>query len=287
MNKVLNKIFLFFGNKWTKLGFSLLSAGYGAFLGWVAWLTAAYYFTYENPVALFFLYAFVNLLAIIVMVYTRKQLLTQIIALFMHPCVLVTLIFGFGNWYLIIPPFVAATVIFFASGANETLKVILGTVYMIIFVLAVIGYMTAQKLTIQIPHVTDLDFSARQYPEVQIDYKKKGDAPQKYRLVMYVDPETKQNRVATYYVEQAELDRKYWFVTCERVLGCSKAASIKLDVNPVIKWKEENVLLINGDYKEIGEDGKIKAAESEESSAVDNETTIITTPPPMTKSTSD
>jgi len=285
MSKVLSKIFMFFSNKWTKLGFSLLSVGYGAFLGLVAWLTFAYYFDYENPVALFLMYVFINLLFAIVMIYTRKQLLTQIVALFMHPCILVMLVFGFGNWYLIIPPFVAATVIFFASGANETLKVILGTVYMIIFVLAVIGYMTIQKLTIQIPG--KMNFSARQYPEVQVDYKKKKGETAKYRLVMYVDPECKQNRVATYYVEQAELDKKYWFVKCERVFGCSKAASIRIDVNPVIKWKEENVLLINGDYKEIGEDGKIKAVDSDEDETLDGETSIITTPPPMTKSASD
>jgi len=283
MNKVLNKIFLFFGNKWTKLGFSLLSLGYGAFLGLVAWLTYAYYFNYRNPAALFFMYVFINVLAAIIMIYTRRQVITQIVALFMHPCILVMLVFGFGNWYLIIPPFVAATVIFFASGANETLKVILGTVYMIIFVLAVIGYLTIQKLAIQIPG--KMDFSARQYPEVAVDYKKKGDAPAKYRLVMYVEPENKPNRVAAYYVERAELDREYWFVKCERVAGCEKVASIRLSVNPVIKWEAENVLMINGDYKEIGDDGKIKTVDNNKNS--DNETSIITAPPPMTKSKSE
>jgi len=281
MSKVLNKILWFFGNKWTKLGFSLLSAGYGAFLGLAAWLTFAYYFVYENRVALFLLYVFINVLAVIVMIYTRKQVITQIIALFMHPLILVMLIFGFGNWYLIIPPFVAATVIFFASGANESLKVILGTIYMIIFVLAVIGYLTAGKLSIQIPN--KMDFDLRQYPDVG------SYSPEEtYRLVMYVDdPEVKKNPVAAYYIERADLDRKYWFLKCERVFGCQFAASIKLSVNPVIKWEADNLLLLNGDLKEIGEDGKIKAADSGKDDDINNETSIITTAPPMTRSTAE
>jgi len=278
MNKVLDKILWFFGNKWTKLGFSVLSVGYGAFLGTVAWLTFAYYLNYQNESALLFLYIFINLLFAIVMVYTRRQIITQIVALFLHPLILVMLVYGFGEWRLIIPPFIAATVVFFASGANESLKVILGTIYMIVFVLAVIGYMTAQKLTIQIPY--KMDFNSRR-GEASYIYS----PDERYRVVMYDDHPDKKNRVVTYYVEQAYLDREYWFVKCERVFGCQFAASIKLDVNPDIKWISDNALLMNKDLKEIDEDGKIKAKDGEKKKTEDDETTIITTPPPMTKST--
>ncbi|MDR0222963.1 MAG: hypothetical protein LBI38_05470 [Oscillospiraceae bacterium] len=279
MSKALNKIFAFFGNKWTKLGFSLLSLGYGAFLARVAWLTFAYYFVYENPAALFLLYLFINIIFGIAMIYTRKQILTQIVVGFMHPFILVMLIFGFGNWYLVAPAFVTATVVFFASGVNESLKVILGTTYMIIFFLAVLGYLTLEMLTIRIPVPVDMDFSQRDgnYTE----YAKGGGEIGPYRLVAYVDPETDDNRFATYYIEATGRDKKYPFLVCERVLGCVKAGTVKYSSNPDIRWVADDKLWFDGRFVEIDANGKI--VRNEEFDDDDGESYVVTAQPPMTQ----
>ncbi|MCL2634767.1 MAG: hypothetical protein FWD34_09680 [Oscillospiraceae bacterium] len=295
---VFGKIHAFFSNQWTKLGFSVLSLGYGYFLGWVAYLTLTCFMSTDNFPLLIVVYSFINVLFAILMIYTRKSLLTQIVALFMHPCILIMVIWGFGNWFLIIPPFITATVIFFASGANESLKVILGTIYMIVFVLAVLVYLTLQNLTIleQVPGI--MDFERREYPSINLD-KRNSDEPNKFRLVMYVDDESKQNRVAVYYVERAELDMNFWKINkvkegsndeqlwllkCEWVWGSSKAATIRVDQNPVINWEKEDILLINGDLKDIDENGQVVAAD-EGDMFTGNETTIIVTPPQMTQTT--
>jgi hypothetical protein len=278
----MNKIFAFFGNKWTKLGFSVISVGYGAFLAWVAWLTFAYYFTYENPAALFLLYVFINVIFGIVMIYTRKQILTQITVGFMHPFILIILFFGFGNWYLILPAFVTATVVFFASGVNESLKIILGTTYMIIFVLAVLGYLTLETLTIKIPlpngNPLKMDLYLRS--DDYIVYEKKDGDAGPYRLVAYIDPETDETRFATYYVETTLRDKKYWFLTCERVFGCSKAGTVKYRDNLDIRWVDENNLWFDGRFIEIDENGEIARKEEVDDGG---ETSVIPTQPPMTQ----
>jgi len=179
------------------------------FLGVVSWLTFAYHFVYDNAAAVFMLYAFANVMFAIAMIYTRRQALTRIATLFMHPLILVMLVYGFWNWYLILPPFIVATVIFFASGVGESLKVILGTIYMILFVLTCLGYITLESLTIKIP--LKMDLHLREHATVS------NAKSSPFRLVAYVDPETKENRRADFYIERTDSDIRFWNLTCEKV----------------------------------------------------------------------
>jgi hypothetical protein len=224
----INKIFSFFSNKWTKLGFSFVSIGYLIFLGWVSWITFAYHFVFDNAAVVFFVYTFINVIFSIAMIYTRRSMITKIAALFMHPFIIIMLIYGFGNWFLILPPFIIAFVIFLASGVNESLKVILGTVYMILFVLAFLAYITLESLTIPIP--LKMDLNQREYPQIVEIEDKRGDGlPPPFRLVAYVDPETKENRRADFYIERTDLDRNLWNLTLERV---SKTALHRINSRP-------------------------------------------------------
>jgi hypothetical protein len=252
----LGKLSWFFGNKWTKFGFSFVSLGYLYFLGWVAWITFGFYFVLDNAVALFFVYSFINVLFAITMIYTRKKIITQTVTLFMHPMILVMLIYGFGNWFLILPVFVTATVIFFASGANESLKIILGTIYMILFVLAFLAYITFQTMSIPIPHKMNLEL--REYPSVEIAYTPRPttENPAPFRLVAYVDPETKENRTANYFVERTDLDISLWNLRLERTFGStSTGAAIRYGIDFELKWLAPNELLIDGRLLKIDEEG--------------------------------
>jgi hypothetical protein len=251
----LNKIFAFFGNRWAKFGFSFISAGYLYFLGWIAWQTFAYHFVFDNAAAVFLLYSFINVMFAIVMIYTRKCIITKIVTLFMHPFILILLIYGFGNWYLILPPFITAAVIFFASGVNESLKVILGTIYMILFVLAFLAYITLQSLTIQIP--LKMDLHLREMPVVQDEPE---NAP--FRIVAYVDPETKLNRTARFYIERTDLDLNLWNLTCERI-GRVRAGTVNYARDFELRWESPNTLVLDGRHIEIDEHGQMIIVDSD------------------------
>ncbi|MCL1788787.1 MAG: hypothetical protein FWG33_00330 [Oscillospiraceae bacterium] len=272
-----NQILKFFNNKRTKLGFSLVSAGYLWFLGWIAWLTFAYHFVYNNAAVVFLMYTFINVMFSIVMVYTRREIITRIVTLILPIFILVMLIYGFGNWFLILPPFLAAAVVFFASGVSESLKVVLGTIYMLLFVLAFLAYVTLQNLTIQIPFKMELNLRA--HPEVEVQYKESEleGKPPPFRLVSYVnlepvDLETKVTRTETFYIEKTDLDKSLWNLKCERVFGSVKAGALKHGSEYVLRWVAPDKLWFDGKFIEIDKDGQIITGDNEDDF---NETEIL------------
>lgn len=266
----MDKVLSFFGNRWTKLGFSFLSLGYGAFLIFLAWLTFSHYLVAANPASLFSLYLFINVFFGVIMFYTRKQVLTQIVACLLHPCILVTLIFAFGNWALIIPPFIVATVVFFAANSSEVLKTVLGTIYLILFVLGILGYLTLQTFTIKL-FTVDLNLRSP-------DYLYSPDKT--YRVVKYIDDENKENRMVSYYVEPANEDLHLWFLDCEKFYGAVKVHAARYQNQPQIKWLNETKLLVDGKVKDILAGG---AEEDDDEDDFSGETAILTTPASMTK----
>ena len=170
-------------NRWLKLGVSLLSLGLPAFLVMVDWLAFAYYLEPVNEIPLFLLYVLINFVFAGIMFYTRRQIITRIVVLFTPLLAFVLLIIAFGQWYLIIPPIAVCAFTFLAAGTNETLKTILGTVYLLMFVVGTLVYLTMLhfNLTVQ----TFLQLS-------ECDISKRSDVysyspDNTYRLVMYVD----------------------------------------------------------------------------------------------------
>ena len=260
----LNTVVRFFSNKWTKFGFSFISIGYLWFLGQMAWLTFGYHFVFDNAAAAFFAYTFINVMFAVVMIYTRNCLITYTVTMFMHPLILLMFIFGFGNWYLILPPFVIATVIFLASGANESLKVILGTTYMLLFVLAFLAYIALESFGIKIPGKMELHL--REYPDVPIAYSKSilGGEPPPLRLIAYVDPPAKESRSAAFFIERTDLDRELWNVRFERTFGSVRVGNINPDRDFEIRWHTPHVLFLDGRLIEIDEDGNMVTVDNDE-----------------------
>ncbi|MCL2637320.1 MAG: hypothetical protein FWD48_03020 [Oscillospiraceae bacterium] len=232
----LNKTLSFFKNKWTKIGFSALSLGYGFFMLWLAWLTFTFHLVPTNTVSLFSLYLLINVLFGTVMIYTRKQVATQITACLLHPCILVMLIFAFGDLYLLIPVFAVATIVFFAAGTPESLKTILGTVYLILFVLTILGYLTLQifAITSNIFPV-NLDLRSETYIYSSDD---------SYRLVMYIDKEDKEHRTVTFHAEFTEGDTHLPFLVGEKYANSTRIYQQRLPRDFEIDVVSENMLVI-------------------------------------------
>jgi hypothetical protein len=241
----MERVLSFFKSRWTKLGFSLLSPLYGGFCIWLAWLTFTHFLVPTNPVSLFSLYLFINVVFGGLMIYTRRQILTRIVACVLHPCVMVMLVFAFGNWYLLIPPFVVATIVFFASGSGETLKIVLGTLYLLAIVVEILAYLVMQSLTIELPiDMMELDMNLR-----QPDYAYSPDG--RYRLVKYIDDPDKDKRKVKYYVEPAYEDIELPFLECEMFAGCEKILTSPLDANAQVRWVDNTRIYCDGVIKYV------------------------------------
>ncbi len=220
-----------FKNVWLKRGIAVLCWGYTGLLVWLAWLNGAFFLEYENPTSLFVLYVFVNIAALGLLIYTRRQVITQINVLIMPPIVFATFLLAFGNWYMIIPPLVVIIAMFFICTANETLKTVLGTMYLLMFVVGGAAYVTITLLMGKMT-LTGVDLSLR-----DTEYEKLS-ADGQYRIVRYVDKPSGDRRTAAYYVEDVTKDTDIPFGSAKRVLGCQRVVTTNYTskTNDPVSW---------------------------------------------------
>lgn len=226
----MDKLLAFFKNVWFRRAVSLVCLGYTAFMIWVAVLNAAYYFELEKPMPLFVLYLFVNICALGLMILSRKQLLTRINSYLLPPIVFVTVIFALGNWYIVIPPVVVMLVLFFVNNSNETLKTVLGTLYLLMYVIGIVGFIGAQFF---LGHIAlyDVDLAKR-----DTSYEKLSESGE-YRIVRYFDT-VGDRKTQSYYIETTASDQKIPFGVCKLVLGCKHIHTSTYENDPadLVDW---------------------------------------------------
>lgn len=241
-----------FKNAWLKRGVALLCWGYTGLLIWIAWLNGACFLEYENPTSLFVVYVFVNIAALGLLIYTRRQVITQVNVMIMPPVVFATFLLAFGNWYMILPPLAVIIAMFFICTANETLKTVLGTMYLLMYVIGGAAYIT---ITLLMGKMTvtgvDLDLRDRSYEELSSDGQ--------YRIVRYVDKPTGERRTASYYVEDVSKDTDIPFGIAKRVLGSGWIVTAKYTgksddpvswVTRMVDGKKVEMISVEGTLKE-------------------------------------
>ncbi len=259
-----------FKNVWVRRGVAVACLGYTGLLMWLAWLNYAYFLEYENPTSLFVLYVFINVAALGLMIYTRRQVITQVNIMIMPPILFLSFLLAFGNWYMLIPPICVIVVMFFVCRANETLKTVLGTMYLLMFVVGAAAYITMTLLMGRLS-LTGVDLQLR-----DINYEVLS-SDENYRIVRYVDKPNGERRTASYYVEDTTKDVKIPFGSGKRVLGCGWVLTTKYSgrEDSPVSWQ---MTTIDGERVEaLNVEGTIKenpylaveisaTAESEESS---------------------
>lgn len=229
----MDKLLAFFKNVWFRRTISLICWGYTAFMAWLAWLCFGYYFQFENPTPAFVLYLFINVSALGLMILSRKQVLTQINAYILPPIVLLIMFFGFGNWYIIIPPVVVMLGLFFVNVSNETLKTVLGTMYLLMFVIAAAGHIGFERF------MGNISFVGPDLTERDTSYEALSESGE-YRLVRYLDI-TPARRTMAYYVEYTGDDIELPKGMAKKVYGCKPvhtAAYTDISQN-FVSWGKE------------------------------------------------
>lgn len=210
-----------FGNVWLKRGMAVLCWGYTGLLVWLAWLNFAYFLEYDNPTSLFVIYIFINVAALGLMIYTRHQVITQINVMIMPLILLVSFILAFGSWYMLLPPICVIVAMFFICRANETLKTVLGTMYLLMFVVGGAAYVAITLLMGRLTIFTGVDLTLR-----DANYEKLS-SDEAYRIVRYVDKPNGERRTASYYVEDVSGDIDIPFGKAKKVLGCGWVLTTK------------------------------------------------------------
>lgn len=159
----------FFENVWVKRSVSLFCLIYTIFIGFLTYATFLYKLEFAKGMepAFFTIYTLVSILFLVLLLITRREIVTCIESMIFPLIVFFFVLFNMGNWLLIIPPFVVAIVMFFVADNHETLKVIMGTIYLLVYVLGIVLYVICNMLfvgsTVETELTTELDPNSNVY----------------------------------------------------------------------------------------------------------------------------
>lgn len=226
----------FFEKTWVKRTLSGIIYLYGALLIWLLWASFAYVAEYNSQKMVLLIFFLVNVLFGIIMFHCRKQIFTAILVMLLVPINLGILILNFGNWLYVLPPVILSISMFFIVKANPTLKTILGTIYLLMYVLGILAYIAFVTLFGQIS-LHGFDLENRKFENISPS----GE----YRYVWYEQDENSRNRRIEIYVESNTDDIDLGFVNFKNVFISKRVYAGKYEVPVDIEWKGDNMLTIN------------------------------------------
>lgn len=230
-------------NKWLQFGVSILNFAYLALIGILAYWTFLYEIQFKSENAFLIIYIAVSVFFLILMFYTRKMLPTRIISMLLLLPVFLLIIFNFSRPMIYLPPLIVGIILFFACAAGESTKVIMGTVYILLYVVGIVVFIIATSLFGGSSVETKLNANTpeeilSQYDAAKIDnLNAMSVSPDgKYRYYI-VDVKDNSRGKVMIIVEPNDLDRQYRYFTLVEVGYSSRVAIYPVSgVTPDIKW---------------------------------------------------
>ncbi len=131
---------------WVKRILSLLSGLYCAIVVFFAYHSIFYKLELMDVPKACMIVTGISVMALAVMLYTRKQFLTKISSLIMLPVMVFPVMIYFGQWWVVAPLLAVSVIIFFLSGLGETAKTVWGTIFLLIYLLGSLIYFLVTSL---------------------------------------------------------------------------------------------------------------------------------------------
>ena len=138
----------FLSNVWVKRAISVFGIVYFAVVVMLTYATFLYdlEFAEGRETRFFVVYVISSLVFMMLMILTRHEIVTRVLSVLWLPVVFFLVLFNMMDWVLIIPPFIVAVVVFFAAGTSANVKVILGTIYLLMYVLGIVAFFVLNVL---------------------------------------------------------------------------------------------------------------------------------------------
>ena len=138
----------FLSNVWVKRAISVFGIVYFAVIAMLTYATFLYdlEFAEGREKSFFVVYVIASIVFLLLMILTRNEIVTRVLSVLWLPVVFFLILFNMMDWVLIIPPFIVAAVIFFAAGTGSNVKVIMGTIYLLMYVLGIVAYFVLNVL---------------------------------------------------------------------------------------------------------------------------------------------
>ncbi len=225
----------FFANIWTKRAASLVSAFYAFVVCYICYYSIFYDIVISSPLSLCLLVTGVSIFALVVMLYSRKQILTRLSSFIILPAMLPVVLLYFGEWSLIIPIIATGVVILLLSGAGEGLKTAVGTISLLLYIFGALGYFL----------FTSFFVTAAKNNTVA-----SGVSPSGMYRYSVVNTEDTSNGSTAVYVEPNYADVEYPFVTftlknMERIVYLERPIQPTADIQWITQTRQEITTYLN------------------------------------------
>ena len=225
----------FFANVWTKRAVSLISALYAFLACYLCYCSIFYNIEISSRLSLCLLVTGVSILSFVIMLYTRKQIITRIASFIILPAMLPVALLYFGEWGLIIPIIVTGVAILLLSGAGEGTKTALGTVFLLLYIFGALGYFL---------------FTSFFVTATKSETVASGVSPSKLYRYTVVNTEDSSNGSTTVKVEPNYADLHYPFVTLtlkdmERTVCLERPIVETYDVQWTTQTRQEITAALN------------------------------------------
>ncbi len=226
---------------WIKRVLSLFSIGYIGLMFYMAYTSLYFDIKITNRSSFTVLVVFITIFFGGTMLYSRKQFVTSLAALVAPLLYLPTVVFYYSkeNLIFLIPLGVLTVLMFFLGGAGEGLKTIIGTIYLLMYIICVLAYFlyvsiflgtTVEKITKQEISKTE---TYRCYV-VDITDNSKGTTK------VIVEPNYKD----IVYSNITFVEKGY-----ERIVYNVRQNNLDLDIEWTVNSKNEDLLKVNGDIR--------------------------------------
>lgn len=130
----------FLSNPWTKRFVSIIAAVYTVFVCFLCYYSIFYDIHINSKSSVCLIVSAFSLIALILMLYTRNQLLTKISSFLILTAMLPVVLMYFDEKALLIPIVITGVIMLLFSGASEGKKTLLGTLILLFYIFGALGY---------------------------------------------------------------------------------------------------------------------------------------------------
>ncbi len=130
----------FFANIWTKRFVSLIAALYTVGVCFLAYYSIFFTISVHDKVSLCLVVSAISVIGLVLMLYTRQQILTRISSFVILTAMLPVVLLYFSEKELLIPIIITGVMILLLSGAGEGTKTLIGTIILLLYIFAALGF---------------------------------------------------------------------------------------------------------------------------------------------------
>ena len=211
----------FFENIWTKRAAAIVSLLYALEVCRLCYLSIFYEINIHAKISQCLIITGISILAIVVMLYTRKQILTRISSFIILPAMLPVVLLYFGEWGMIIPIVLTGVAILLLSGAGEGTKTALGTIVLLMYIFGALGYFLFTS------------FFVTSVKETVVEFGVSPSGKYRYRVV---NTEDTSNGSTAVYVEPNDADLEYKLLYATFTLkNMERVVHIERPINEEVK----------------------------------------------------